>query len=53
MAEYALAGIDTPVGAANYQLLNDLPETLSHNLPSIVEVEAALAGERVTGSEVK
>jgi hypothetical protein len=28
VAEYALSGIDKPIGVADYQLLRDLPETL-------------------------
>ena len=30
-----------------------LPETFGRNLPSITEIEAELAGELNTGSEVK
>ena len=45
MAEYALSGIDKPIGVAEYQLLRDLPETLGRNLPSIAEIEAELSGE--------
>ena len=53
VAEYALSGIDKPIGVAEYQLLRDLPETLGRNLPSIAEIEAELAGELDTGSEVE
>ncbi len=45
VAEYALSGIDKPIGVAEYQLLRDLPETLGRNLPSIEEIEAELSGE--------
>ncbi|MDX1297018.1 MAG: PDDEXK nuclease domain-containing protein [Pseudomonas sp.] len=45
VAEYALSGIDKPIGVAEYQLLRDLPESLGRNLPSIAEIEAALADE--------
>ncbi|MFQ2361563.1 hypothetical protein ACK318_20475 [Aeromonas dhakensis] len=45
VAEYALSGIDKPIGVAEYQLLRDLPETLGRNLPSIAEIEAELSGE--------
>lgn len=45
VAEYALSGIDKPIGVAEYQLLRDLPENLGKNLPSIAEIEAELAGE--------
>ena len=53
VAEYALSGIDKPIGVAEYQLLRDLPDTLGRNLPSIAEIEAELAGELNTGSEVE
>ena len=53
VAEYALSGIGKPIGVAEYQLLRDLPETLGCNLPSIAEIEAELAGELDTGSELE
>ena len=53
VAEYALSGIDKPIGVAEYQLLRDLPENLGRNLPSIAEIEAELADELNTGSEVE
>jgi hypothetical protein len=53
VAEYALSGIDKPIGVAEYQLLCDLPETLGRNLPSIAEIEAELPRELNTGSEVE
>ncbi|PPD47993.1 MAG: hypothetical protein CTY16_06320 [Methylobacter sp.] len=45
VAQYALSGIDKPIGVAEYQLLRDLPETLAGNLPSIAEIEAEMAME--------
>ena len=45
VAEYALSGIEKPIGVAEYQLLHDLPETLGQSLPSIEEIEAELAGD--------
>jgi len=45
VAQYALSGIDKPIGVAEYQLLRELPETLASNLPSIAEIEAELGGE--------
>lgn len=45
VAEYALSGIDKPIGVAEYQLLRDLPERLGRSLPSIEAIEAELAGE--------
>ena len=53
VAEYALSGIDKPIGVAEYRLLRDLPEILGRNLPSIAEIEAELAGELNTGSELE
>ena len=45
VAEYALSGIDKPIGVAEYQLLRDLPATLEQSLPSIADIEAELANE--------
>jgi hypothetical protein len=45
VAEYALSGIDKPIGVAEYQLLRDLPDRLEKSLPSIAEIEAELAGD--------
>jgi len=44
VAEYALSGIDKPMGVAEYQLLRDLPEALGKSLPSIEEIERELEG---------
>jgi predicted nuclease of restriction endonuclease-like (RecB) superfamily len=40
VAEYALSGIDKPIGVAEYQLVRALPEPLDTSLPSIEEIEA-------------
>lgn len=53
VAEYALSGIDKPIGVAEYQLLRDLPETLGGKLPSIADIEAEMAGDMGTGSELE
>jgi predicted nuclease of restriction endonuclease-like (RecB) superfamily len=45
VAEYALSGINKPIGVADYQLVRSLPEPLDTSLPSIEEIEAELAGE--------
>ncbi len=45
VAEYALSGIEKPIGVAEYQLLRDLPESFGSNLPSIAEIEAELASD--------
>lgn len=43
VAEYALSGIEKPIGVAEYQLLRHLPENLQGKLPSIADIEAELA----------
>jgi len=43
VAEYALSGIDKPIGVAEYQLVRALPEPLDTNLPSIEEIETELS----------
>jgi predicted nuclease of restriction endonuclease-like (RecB) superfamily len=43
VAEYALSGIDKPIGVAEYQLLRALPKPLDTSLPSIEEIEAELS----------
>jgi len=42
VAEYALSGIDKPIGVAEYELVRNLPERLSHSLPTIEELEQEL-----------
>lgn len=42
VAEYALSGIDKPIGVAQYQLLRELPDALAKKLPSIADIEAEL-----------
>ncbi|MBI4752731.1 MAG: DUF1016 domain-containing protein [Acidobacteria bacterium] len=44
VAEYALSGIDKPMGVAEYQLVRALPEPLDTCLPTIEEIEAELSG---------
>ncbi|HNW36803.1 MAG TPA: PDDEXK nuclease domain-containing protein [Candidatus Ozemobacteraceae bacterium] len=45
VAEYALSGIDKPIGVAEYQLVRALPTPLDTNLPSIEEIEEELSRE--------
>lgn len=42
LAEYALRGIDKPIGIASYELTRALPESLQSALPSIEALEAEL-----------
>lgn len=43
VAEYALSGIDKPIGVAEYELVRALPETLLTSLPTVEELESELA----------
>ena len=45
VAEYALRDSNKPIGVAEYQLVQSLPERLQTNLPSIEEIEAELAND--------
>jgi predicted nuclease of restriction endonuclease-like (RecB) superfamily len=42
VAEYALSGIDKPIGVAEYALVRELPERLTSSLPAIEELEQEL-----------
>lgn len=42
VAEYALRGIEKPIGIAEYQLTKAVPEKLKGSLPSIEEIEEEL-----------
>jgi predicted nuclease of restriction endonuclease-like (RecB) superfamily len=42
VAEYALRGVASPMGVAEYQLLRHVPESLESGLPSIDQIEAEL-----------
>ncbi len=48
VAEYALSGIDKPMGVAEYQLVRALPQPLDTCLPSIEELESALTIQRLS-----
>ena len=43
LAEYALSGIDKPIGVSSYQLTRALPASLKSSLPTVEEIEAELA----------
>ena len=45
VAEYALKGIETPIGVSEYQLTQALPDNLKASLPSIEEIEAEFAND--------
>ena len=43
VAEYALSGIDKPIGIAEYELVRILPEPLLTNLPTVEQLENELS----------
>lgn len=47
LAEYALRGMDKPIGVSEYELTRALPVELESALPSVDAIEAELAGEEV------
>lgn len=49
VAQYAVNGIDKPLGIAEYHLLKALPNDLAKNLPDIAALEAQLAGDWLDG----
>ncbi len=50
LAEYALRGMDKPIGVSEYELTRALPEELKSSLPTIEEIEAELE-ESLKGEE--
>ncbi|MDP3705417.1 MAG: PDDEXK nuclease domain-containing protein [Legionellaceae bacterium] len=50
IAEYALKGIEKPIGVSEYQLTKAIPENLKSNLPSIAELEAEFSEENLDDS---
>lgn len=52
VAEYALRDTAQPIGVAEYQLIESLPAELQTSLPSIEQIEQALADDgRVSGDD--
>ena len=45
LAEYSLRGIQKPIGIADYELTQALPQELKSSLPTVEEIEAELVGE--------
>ena len=45
LAEYALRGVDKPIGVSSFELTRALPETLRTSLPSIEQIERELGSE--------
>lgn len=42
LAEYALRGVESPIGVSGFELTRALPETLQTSLPSIEQIESEL-----------
>ena len=43
MLEYALRGLNKPIGVSQYELTRALPANLKPSLPTVEEIEAELA----------
>ena len=43
LAEYALTGIDKPIGVSSYELTRALPQDLQSALPTVEQIEAELS----------
>ena len=43
VAEYALRGVEKPIGVSEYELTRALPTNLKSALPTVEEIEAELA----------
>jgi predicted nuclease of restriction endonuclease-like (RecB) superfamily len=53
LAEYALRGIDKPIGVSSYELTRALPADLKSVLPTVEEIEAELAAVETVPHEQK
>ena len=51
VAEYALRGLDKPIGVSQYELTRALPPSLSSSLPTIEEIEAELSATTAAGTK--
>lgn len=45
VAEWALAGVNQPIGVSEYEIMQELPDEMKGSLPSIEEIEAAFGGD--------
>jgi predicted nuclease of restriction endonuclease-like (RecB) superfamily len=51
LAEYALRGVDKPIGVSTFDLTRALPATLASVLPSIEAIEAELSGAAIAAKD--
>ncbi len=52
LAEYALRGIDKPIGISSFELTRALPQSLESSLPTVEEIEKELEGSEEEASVV-
>jgi predicted nuclease of restriction endonuclease-like (RecB) superfamily len=48
IAEYALRGVDTPIGVSTFELTRALPAELASSLPTIEQIEQELGGAQAS-----
>jgi predicted nuclease of restriction endonuclease-like (RecB) superfamily len=53
LAEYALSGIDKPIGVSTYELTRALPARMKSALPTVEEIEAELTATEIRQSKPK
>jgi predicted nuclease of restriction endonuclease-like (RecB) superfamily len=51
LAEYALSGIDKPIGVSSYELTRALPQNLRSALPTVEQIEAELENKPESGAQ--
>lgn len=51
LAEYALRGVDKPIGVSTFELTRALPTALASALPSIEAIEAELSGDAIAAKD--
>ena len=49
--EYALRGLEKPIGISSYQLTRDLPDDLKPSFPTVEEIEKEIAGKGVADND--
>jgi hypothetical protein len=53
IAEYALSGMDRPIGVSEYELTRSLPKELKSSLPTVEEIETELKNSVVAETAAK
>lgn len=53
VAEYALRGVDRPIGVSEYELTRALPKNLKSSLPTVEEIEMELGSSAVLETKAK